>query len=401
MREAVRPARRLAAVPRYLFAELSRKEAEARARGVDVISFGIGDPDLPSPEPVVERLVEEARRAENHHYPDYDGLASFRSAMAGYYARRFGVELDPAREVMTVIGSKEGISHLVWAMADPGDVVLVPDPAYPVYATQAILAGARPVTMPLAAERGFLPDLDAIRPEDLERAKLMFVNYPNNPTGATADRSDYERIVDFCRRHAIVVASDLAYVEMTFDGYVAPSILEVDGAREVAVEFYSLSKPFNMTGWRIAAAVGNHEVLRALGIVKTNTDSGQWNAIQRAAETALTRSPEVFFARMNQVYRQRRDRMVQGLRAAGFQVAPPRGSFYLWVQVPPGHTDLTLATRLLEEAGVVVAPGSAYGPGGADFIRFALTLDDSRLEEGLRRIRSLNLAHSGSGSAIR
>ncbi len=401
MRKPVRPARRLAAVPRYLFAELSRKEAEARARGVDVISFGIGDPDLPSPEPVVATLVEEARRPENHRYPDYDGLASFRAAMAGYYARRFGVELDPVREVMTVIGSKEGISHLVWAMAEPGDVVLVPDPAYPVYATQAILAGARPVTMPLVAERGFLPDLDRISPEDIERAKLMFVNYPNNPTGATAERADYERIVEFCRRHGIVVVSDLAYVEMTFDGYVAPSILEVEGARDVAVEFYSLSKPFNMTGWRIAAAVGNAEALGALGIVKTNTDSGQWNAIQRAAQTALTRAPEEFFARMNAVYRRRRDRMVEGLRAAGLAAEPPRGSFYLWVPVPQGYTDVSLAARLLEEAGVVVAPGSAYGAAGAGYVRFALTLDDSRLEEGLRRIRSLDLAHSGSGSAVR
>ncbi|BDG60665.1 LL-diaminopimelate aminotransferase [Caldinitratiruptor microaerophilus] len=383
-----RPARRIESVPPYLFAEIDRKRREVAARGVDVISLGIGDPDLPTPDFVVERMAQEIRDPRWHRYPDYEGHPAFRRAVASFYRRRFGVEIDPDREVLALIGSKEGLAHLIWAYVDPGDVVLVPDPAYPVYLTQTRLAGGEPYVMPLRRERGFLPDLGAIPTDVARRAKLLFVNYPNNPTGAVADRAFYEEAVAFCRQHDILLVSDNAYSEMTFDGFVAPSALEVPGARDVTVEFWSLSKPFNMTGWRIAAAVGNADALyRALGIVKTNLDSGQFTAIQMAAAAALE-SPEAeaFIRRMNAVYARRRDMAVQALRRMGLDVEAPRGTFYLWVPVPAGHTSTSFATLLLEKAGVVVTPGIGYGPGGEGYVRLSLCLPDERLQEALDRM---------------
>ena len=384
-------AKRIESVPPYLFAEMDRKKNEAIARGVDIISFGIGDPDQASPSYVIDRLVSEAAKVDNHHYPDYIGLLSFRQAVASYYGKRFGVTLDPKSEVMTLIGSKEGISHLVWAIIDQGDVALIPDPAYPVYSTHTLLAGGVPYLLPLTAENKFLPDLSAIPEEIAKKAKVLFLNYPNNPTGAVATLEFFAEAVAFCKKHDIILVHDNAYAEMTYDSFVAPSVLQVPGAKDVAVEFYSLSKPFNMTGWRIAAMVGNKDVVAALGIIKTNTDSGQWNAVQIAAKVALEQDPAEFFSEMNRVYTGRRNLLVSGLRKLGWPIQSPLGTFYLWAPVPQGMTSATLAGRLLEEAGLIVAAGSAYGQNGEGYIRFAFTLPEARIAEGLERIAKMNL----------
>lgn len=384
----IRTAKRIERIPPYLFAEIDRKKREAIERGVDIISLGIGDPDMPTPDHVVERLCLEARRPVNHRYPDYEGLLEFRKEVAGWYARRFGVELDPVTQVMTLIGSKEGIAHIVWAYVDPGDVALIPDPGYPVYGIHTLLAGGRPYYMPLTAENDFLPDLEAIPGEVARQAKLMFLNYPNNPTAAVADLEFFERAVDFAKRHGILICHDAAYSEITYDGYVAPSILEVPGATDVAIEFNSHSKPFNMTGWRIGYALGNSDAIRALGIVKTNTDSGQFNAIQYAAIEALRRDPQRFAREMCEVYRKRRDLVVESLNRAGWSIDKPKGSFYVWAPVPPGHTSAGFCADLLEKAGVIVTPGSAYGDKGEGYFRISLTIEDGRLEEALKRIEN-------------
>lgn len=381
-------AERITKVPPYLFAAIDKKKAAAIARGVDIISLGIGDPDLPTPDNVVQRMQEAVTVAGYHRYPAYEGAPAFRQAAAGYYRKRFGVDLDPNSEVLALIGSKEGLAHLIWAYVDPGDIVLVPDPGYPVYKTHTHLAGGIPYYMPLERERGYLPDLDAI-PEDVARqAVMMFLNYPNNPTAGVATLEFFERAVAFCRKHDILLCHDAAYVEMTFDGYVAPSVLQIPGAKDVAVETYSLSKPFNMTGWRIAFVAGNADAVAALGIIKTNTDSGQFTAIQDAAIEALSNRPEDFFARMNEVYARRRGLAVAALREIGLEVDAPKGSFYLWVPTPPGHSSTEFAELLLDKAGVIVTPGSAYGEHGEGYIRLALTVGEARLVEALDRIRT-------------
>ncbi|MBT9281671.1 MAG: LL-diaminopimelate aminotransferase [Hydrogenibacillus schlegelii] len=382
-------AQRIATVPPYLFAQIDKKKSELMSKGVDVISLGIGDPDLPTPDFVVERMQREVANSRWHQYPDYDGHLLFREAVADFYKRRFGVDLDPKQEVLTLIGSKEGLAHLIWAYVDPGDVVLIPDPAYPVYQIHASLAGGTPYFLPLTRERNFLPDLSLVPEEMARRAKLLFLNYPNNPTGAVASLDFYEEVVAFCQRYDILLVSDNAYSETTFDGYVAPSVLQVPGAKEVAVEFWSFSKPFNMTGWRIAAAVGNADALyKGLGIIKTNTDSGQFTAIQMAAVEALTHpQSEAFIREMNAIYQRRRDLAVEGLRAAGLQVEPPKGTFYLWVPVPKGHTSTSFAELLLTEAAVVVTPGVGYGQYGEGYVRISLSLKEERLKEALDRIR--------------
>ncbi|HHT02524.1 MAG TPA: LL-diaminopimelate aminotransferase [Firmicutes bacterium] len=379
-------AKRIATIPPYLFAEIDKKKQALQQRGVDIISLGIGDPDLPTPAHVVEALHREAADPATHRYPDYEGAPEFRQAVATYYRRRFGVELDPDKEVMALIGSKEGLAHIIWAFVDPGDLVLVPDPAYPVYRTHTLLAGGTPVYLPLRAENGFLPNLDEVDAEVAKRAKILFLNYPNNPTAGVATVEFFQRAVEFCRRYEILLCHDAAYCEMTFDGYRAPSVLEVPGAMDVAVEFYSLSKPFNMTGWRIAAAVGNSEALRALGIIKTNTDSGQFTAVQRAGIAALGDRAESFIADMNRIYRRRQDIAVAGLTKVGLAVERPAGSFYLWVPVPDGYTDSEFTSLLLEKAGVVVVPGTGYGASGAGYIRIALTISEERLQEACDRI---------------
>ncbi|MDQ7793657.1 MAG: LL-diaminopimelate aminotransferase [bacterium] len=384
----MKTADRMRLLPPYLFAELDRLKTEARARGVDVVDLGVGDPEQPTPAAVVDRLCREAGDPANHRYPAYEGSALFRRTVAGYYQRRFGVRLDHDREVLAVIGSKEGISHLIWAFVDPGDVVLVPDPAYPVYRSQTLLAGGRPVLMPLEAGRGFFPDFGALRREDLERARIMFLNYPNNPTAAVATREQLAEAVAFARRHDILLCHDAAYVEMTYDGVVAPSVLEVPGAAEVALEFYSLSKPFNMTGWRIGAAVGNTVAVEALGRIKNNTDSGQFTAVQHAAVEALGGDwAESFIREMNAIYRRRRDLVVSHLSELGWEFQVPRGTFYVWAKPPGDRGSAEFASELLERTGVLVPPGTAYGPAGEGYVRIALCIDDRRLEEGLGRLK--------------
>lgn len=384
-----RTARRIATVPPYLFAQIDKKKREVIERGVDVISLGIGDPDLPTPDFVVRRMQEEVANPKWHQYPDYDGSLEFRAAVAKFYKKRFNVDLDPKDEVLTLIGSKEGLAHLIWAYVDPGDIVLVPDPAYPVYKTQTGLAGGEAYILPLKAENNFLPDLKAIPEEVARRAKLLFVNYPNNPTGAVCTLEFYQEAVDFCRKYDILLVSDNAYSEMTFDGYTAPSALQVVGAKDICVEFWSLSKPFNMTGWRIAAAVGNADALyKGLGIIKTNLDSGQYTAIQMAAiEALINPRSDQFIKEMNQVYARRRDIAVAGLRAAGLQAEPMKGTFYLWVPVPQGYTSTSFATKLLDEAGVVVTPGNGYGEYGEGFIRISLCIKEERLQQAMERIQ--------------
>ena len=379
---------RLKTIPPYLFAEIDSKIAEKRAQGVDVISFGVGDPDVPTPDTVVDRLCAEARKPENHRYPDYFGLPGYRQACAGWLHRRFGVHMDPETEILPVMGSKEGIAHLALAVLDPGALALVPEPGYPVYEMGALLAGARPHFIPLRAEGGFLPDLGAIPREALSRARLLWLNYPNNPTGAVADREFFEDAVEFCRRHELLLAHDNAYSEITYDGYVAPSALEAEGASDVCVEFHSLSKTFNMSGWRIGFACGNAAAIRALGTVKTNIDSGVFNPVQLAAVEALERCDgEV--AAMAGVYARRRDLLLGGLGRLGWEAPPPRGAIYIWLPVPDGFDSLSFSTHVLDRAGVFFTPGNAYGPSGEGYARLSLTVPDERIAAAVERLEGV------------
>ena len=382
----MRTAARIDKLPPYLFAEIDRKVSEARARGADIISFGVGDPDLPSPPHVIEALTEAARDPATHRYPSYTGMPDFRSSIAQWYLQRFGVRLDPDSQVQPLVGSKEGIFHLPVAFIDPGDVAIVPDPAYPVYQTGTILAGGVPVPVGLSAERSFMPDLDAIESGILERARVLWLNYPNNPTSACAEPDFFQGAVDFCRANDLLLAHDAAYTEVTFDGYVAPSVLQADGAMDCAVEFHSLSKTFNMTGWRIGWVAGAPAAIEAIKRLKTNIDSGVFDAIQRAGIAALT-GPRDWLDQTVERYRYRRDLLCDALKSMGIVVEPPRGSIYLWVPVPDGHTSESFTAHLLDEVAIVVAPGTGYGSAGEGFVRFSLTVPDDRLEEGVERLR--------------
>ncbi len=382
----MRLANRVRNLPPYLFAELDRKAAEKRAAGADVISLGIGDPDLPTPPHVVEALKEAAADRSTHQYPSYFGLPEFRRTVAEWYQRRFGVHLDPDTEVQPLIGSKEGLAHLALAFVDPGDEALVPDPGYPVYEIGTMLAGGTSIPMPLGANREFHPDFGALRPT--ERTRLLWLNYPSNPTAATADLDLFRQAVDLSRRHDLLLCHDAAYSEITFDGYEAPSVLEVDGAKDVAVEFGSLSKTYNMTGWRVGYAVGNEEAIRALAAIKTNVDSGVFNAVQRAAIAAMS-GPQDHVDSMRETYRARRDLVVGSLLEIGLQLKPPLGSIYVWAPVPRGQTSVGFAQALLDEAAVVVSPGTGYGSNGEGYFRISLTVADDRLEEAMSRIRKV------------
>ena len=386
-------ARRLADIPPYLFAELNQKKARMIAEGSDVIDLSIGDPvpELPTPDHIVEVLREAALRPEHQNYPDYNGCPEFRQAVAGYYQRRFNVELDWASEVTALNGAKEGLAHLIWAVIDRGDVALVPDPGYPVYATQVRLAGGAPHFMPLTAANGFKPDLDQIPVKVAEVAKLMIINYPNNPTGAVVEDAYIQGVVDFCLRHDIILCYDNAYAETTFDGYVAPSVLEFDGAMEIAVETYSLSKPFNMTGWRIGAAVGNRNIIAALRRIKTNVDTGVFTPVQLAAVHALKSSPETVFSRSNSVYERRRDAALAGFSSLGWELPVTKGSFYIWLPVPEGHDGGSFAQLLLEELAVVVAPGATWGSNGMNYVRVALTVEEERIREAIQRMKDAGI----------
>jgi LL-diaminopimelate aminotransferase len=381
----MRTARRIETLPPYLFAELDRKLDAARAKGVDVISFGIGDPDRPTPAHIVEAAGEAIRDPSTHRYPSYYGMPAFRQAVAAFYRRRFGVELDPDAQVQPLIGSKEGIANLATAFVDPGDGVLVSDPGYPVYETGTLLAGGTVEPLPLTAEDGFLPRFDRIPAEAAARSKILWLNFPGNPTAAVCDVSLFEEAGAFAAEHDLLVAHDSAYSEITYDGYVAPSVLQAPGAADHAIEFGSLSKTYNMTGWRIGWAVGAPKAVEALGRVKTNIDSGIFNALQRAGIAALE-GPQDCVAETVATYRRRRDVLVEALTASGWPVPSPRGSIYIWAPVPEGFTSVGLSELLLERAGVFVTPGSGYGPNGEGYVRLSLTVADDRLEEGAIRI---------------
>ena len=377
---------RLQKIGAYLFADLDRKQDALRAKGVDVINLGVGDPDLPTPEHIIRALEDGARDPRSHRYPPYVGTAEFRKATAEWFEQRFGVTLDPDRQVLALIGSKEGLAHLPWAMMNPGEAALIPDPGYPVYRSATIMAEGEPVAMPLLADRGFLPDLDAIPSDVARRARLMFLNYPNNPTGATADLEFFTKAVAFAKRHDIVLVHDNAYSEMTFDGYRAPSVLQVRGALDVAIELHSLSKTFNMTGWRIGFAVGNAEAVNALGVVKTNVDSGVFRAVQHAGIAALTGPQDVVKPALAR-YQARRDRLVSGLRAVGWKAPSPKATLYIWMPTPNQLPSMTFSADVLERTGVVITPGVGYGAHGDGFVRLSLTTPDDRLDEAIARIR--------------
>jgi LL-diaminopimelate aminotransferase len=379
-------AERLRRLPPYLFAQIERKIAEKRAAGVDIISLGIGDPDTPTPELVVRAMQEQVARPDTHQYPSNRGRASFREAVAAFYERRFGVDLDAETEVIPALGAKEAIANLGLALLDPGDVALASDPGYPVYTTGPLLAGAEPVPMPLVPELGFQPDFEAIPADVAARARLMFLNYPNNPTGAVVDL--FARAVEFARRHDVVVVHDNAYSEITYDGYRAPSFLETPGAREVGLEVLSLSKTYNMTGWRSGAVVGNADLVGAYWQLKTNVDSGMFEALQEASAVAL-RSDQADVREMCAIYQRRRDTLVPALSSIGLEVRPPRGAIYVWARVPEGETSASFTERVLEEAAVVISPGAAYGPSGEGFVRMSLTVPDARLDEAAERIAGL------------
>lgn len=378
--------RRLSSIGAYLFADLDRKQEELQARGVDVISLSTGDPDIPTPEHIVRAMEEGVRDPKTHRYPPYRGTAGFREAAATWFAKRFGVELDPDREVLALIGSKEGLAHLPWAVMNPGEVALVPDPGYPVYRSSTIMAEGEPVMVPLMADRGFLPDLDRIPSETLERARILFLNYPNNPTGATADLEFFATAVAFARAHRLLLVHDNAYSEITYDGYRAPSVLEVPGAKDVAIELHSLSKSFNMTGWRVGFAVGNPEAVAALSTLKTNVDSGVFTAVQRAATAALL-GPQGVLAPTLATYKARRDRIVAALRAVGWEPPSPKATLYIWMPTPGEMTSVAFAGDVLEKTGVVITPGTGYGQMGEGYVRLSLTTPDDRIDEALARIR--------------
>lgn len=369
----------------YLFVEINRLIAEKRSRGERVISFAIGDPDLPTPEHIIDSLCQAARDPANHHYPETIGLQELREAIAQWYLDRFGVYLDPDSEIVPLIGSKEGIGHLSFCLLDPGDIALVPDPGYPVYAAGAILAGATPYYMPLLRSNHFLPQLEEIPAEVAHHAKLLWVNYPNNPTGAVANKEFFDQVVRFALLHDIVVCHDAAYTEITFDGYRAPSLLEVPEAREVGIEFHSLSKSYCMTGWRIGMAVGDAKLIEVLRNFKSNLDSGIPQFIQRAAITALT-GPQGYLEQERAIYKRRRNKLLDALDYLGFAVEPPLGGLYIWAGVPPGYNSASLTEALLEQASVVVTPGTGYGRNGEGYVRFSLTLPDDEFEEGIRRL---------------
>ncbi len=381
----MRIAERVRTLPPYLFAAIEREIAERTAAGIDIISLGIGDPDLPTPPHVVTALADGAADPATHQYPSNRGEAGFRQAVAGFYASRFGVALDPATQIVPLLGAKEGIAHICQVLLDPGDVALAADPGYPVYVTGPMLADAAAVHLPLVPELGFQPDLDAIPQETLEKAKMIFVSYPNNPTGAVIEDDFFARLVAFARTNDIVVVHDNAYADITYDGYVAPSFLATPGASEVGVEMLSLSKSYNMTGWRAGAIAGDPEIVEAYWRLKTNLDSGMFGAVQRAAVAALSGSQECV-RKMCSVYRRRRDLLVAALRTVGMHVEPPKGTIYLWVPVPDGYTSASFTQQVLEQADVVVTPGAAYGPSGEGYVRLSLTVPDERLEEAVRRI---------------
>ena len=381
-------AERIRTLPPYLFAAIDEMKQQAVARGVDIINLGIGDPDLPTPDPILERMQQAVTDPQHHQYPSSSGMLSFRTAVAGWYQRRFNVTVDPKSEVVTLIGSKEGIGHVPMAFIDPGDVVLVPSPGYPVYPVSASFAGGIAHEMPLLKQNGFLPDLDAIPADVARKAKLMFLNSPNNPTSVIADTAFFSRVIAFAKEHHVIVCHDAAYSEIFYDGKRPSSFLEAEGAMDVGIEFHSLSKTFNMTGWRIGFAVGRAEVIAGLSQIKSNMDSGQFQAVQEAGITALE-SDDRLTAGLRAIYQERRDVLVAGLKNLGLEFDVPSATFYVWIEVPQGYTSASFTGHLLEKAGIVTTPGNGFGAPGEGYIRMALTTTKERLAEAVDRLKQI------------
>jgi LL-diaminopimelate aminotransferase len=383
-------AERIKQLPPYLFKTIDQKKSAMASKGVDIIDLGIGDPDLATPPHIVEAMIKAAREPANHHYPSYSGMTEFKIAITKWYKERFSVTLDPESEVIALIGAKEGIANFSLAFLNPGDYALIPSPAYPVYNSGTHFAGGKPYVLALDKENNFLPDVTSIPHEIAERATILWLNYPNNPTAAVADRDFFEEVVTFAHTYHIMVCNDLTYSEIAFDGYKPMSLLEIKGSKDIGIEFHSLSKTFNMTGWRIGFAVGNKDAIQGLGAIKSNVDSGIFQAIQMAGIEAL-RTVEESGAAMQTIYTRRRDVMVKGLRECGFTVKPPKATFYLWVAVPDSYTSMDFTARLLEEAGVVVTPGNGFGDHGEGYIRLALTKDEDQLVEAIERIQKIGI----------
>ncbi|MBN1289902.1 MAG: LL-diaminopimelate aminotransferase [Actinobacteria bacterium] len=384
----MRFSKKLELIPPYLFAEIEWKLDQKKQEGIDVISFGIGDPDMPTPRFILEAMWEASEDPSNHQYPSYFGMKSFREEIAEWMYSRFQVALDPQTEVIPLIGSKEGIAHIAFSAMDPGDVALVPEPCYPVYATSTILAGGDVEYLPLSTENGFLPRFEDIPAEAAGKAKILWLNYPNNPTGAVVDIGFFEEAVRFGADNDIIVANDNAYSEITYDGYVAPSILQVEGAKDNAIEFFSLSKSYNMSGWRVGFACGNSEIIKALGTIKTNIDSGIFNPIQVASIRALEQG-DLILEEIRAAYRRRRDNLAEALRGLGWNVMKPKGAIYLWLPVPEGFDSAGFSNEVLEKADVFFTPGNGYGPSGEGYVRLSLTVPDIRIEEAIERLKEV------------
>ncbi|NNK85156.1 MAG: LL-diaminopimelate aminotransferase [Desulfobacterales bacterium] len=379
---------RINTLPPYLFKEIDRQKEEVKKRGVDIIDLGVGDPDMPTPGHIIEALNKAAHDPANHKYPSYTGMGGFNEAVARWYKRRFNVTVDPGKEVVTLIGSKEGIAHIPLAFINPGDAALITSPGYPVYDIGVKFAGGQTYFMSLLKENNFLPDLKAVPANAVKKAKIMFLNYPNNPTSAVADGQFFKKVVSFAEENNIIVCHDAAYTELAFDGYRPESFLETDGAADVGIEFHSLSKTYNMTGWRIGFAVGRAEVIQALGQVKSNIDSGAFQAVQIAGIAALEEDQKCV-REMNVEYTKRRDILVNGLISVGLSVAKPKATFYTWIEVPRGYTSTEFASHLLLKAGIVATPGNGFGRAGEGYVRMTLTVDQERLEEAVERIRDI------------
>jgi len=383
-------AKRLDTVPPYLFVEISRKIAAKKAQGIKVISFGIGDPDIPTPGPVIEQLRATALDSINHRYPETDGLPEFRVAVSDWYKKRFNVVLDSDKEILPLIGAKEGIGHASFCFINPGDIALVPDPGYPVYSVGTWFAGGECHWMPLKEKNAWLPDLDSIPSDVLKKSKVMWLNYPNNPTGAVVDVGYFKEVVEFAKQHSIAILHDACYTEVAYDGYKPISFLEIPGAIDVGIEFHSLSKSYNMTGWRVGVAAGNRDMIDALMVVKSNLDSGIPNAVQYMGIEALKSTDEEIRTR-NDIYQSRRDKVIEALEKIGLDVDPPKASLYVWAKIPEGYTSAEFAELILEEADIVVTAGNGYGPSGEGYIRLSLTISEEDLNEGIKRLQELNI----------
>ncbi len=385
---------RIKKIPPYIFAQIDEKKAEAKARGIDIIDLGIGDPDLPTPDFIVDKMAEAIRNPETHNYPPYQGTQDYREAVCRYYKKRFNVSLDPKKEVISLIGSKEGIAHSFLSFMDPGDVAIMPDPGYPAYAVGALIAGGEPYYVPVLEENNYEPDLESIPADILERAQLIFLNFPGNPTGAVASDEFYIKAIAWAKKHNILICNDLAYAEVYYEGQRPKSILEFDGAMDIALEFNTLSKTYNMTGWRVGMAVGNEEAVQTLGKIKTNMDSGVFKAIQETAIHAMDHGDD-FIASQNAVYQERRDILVDALREQGWDIEAPKATYYVWVPVPKGKKSQDFAIELLEETGILVVPGTGYGPKGEGYFRLSITTPTERLREAAKRLKEHNIRFDG------